>query len=238
MIAALLVAQAMAGQAPASAPAVAVAAPQATAATSANPSATTTPDQAASSYGPPAPVKPKPPLPIVTSAADRCPRSADPSGTEIVVCAPKVQPYRIDPDILAGKKAYRNSRRSAQAAPPYRGQDRSCAVVGPAGCIGAGAGINLLATIAVIGEIGQRLSKGQEIGSIFKTTPEMDEYQYYLAAKKEREAKEAEAKVKAAKAVAAAGATSGSPPASTPGGSAQPAEKSAATEKAPGGPPK
>jgi hypothetical protein len=219
MIVALLVAQATAGQALASAPAAAT-------------TTVATPDRSGSSYGPPAPVKPKPPLPIVSSAADRCPRSADPSGTEIVVCAPKVQPYRIDPDILAGKKAYRHSRRSAQATPPYRGRDRSCAVVGPAGCIAAAAGVNLLATIAVIGEIGERLSKGQEIGSIFKTTPEMDEYQYYLAAKKEREAKEAEARVKAAKAAAAAVA------ASKPAGEAQPAEKPAGTEKAPSASPK
>jgi hypothetical protein len=51
-----------------------------------------------------------------------------------------------------------------------------------------------------------RLSKGQEIGSMFETTPAKGEYQLYLEAKKEREAAEADkaAKAKAAAAQAAA----------------------------------
>jgi hypothetical protein len=40
-------------------------------------------------------------------------------------------------------------------------------------------GINLLAAAAPVTEISQRLSKGQEIGSIFVTDPQMSEYQYY-----------------------------------------------------------
>jgi hypothetical protein len=47
-----------------------------------------------------------------------------------------------------------------------------------------------------------RLSKGEEIGSMFRTTPEPTEYQLYLWAKQRREAREAE-KVAAAKAKAA-----------------------------------
>lgn len=57
-------------------------------------------------------------------------------------------------------------------------------------------GINLLAAAAPVTEISQRLSKGQEIGSIFVTAPQMSEYQYYQAARKEREAKEADKAVK------------------------------------------
>jgi hypothetical protein len=89
-------------------------------------------------------------------------------------------------------------------------KDRSCAVVGPAGCTFDPPGINLLAAAATIGEIADRLSKGKEIGSIFVTEPQMTEYQYYQAATKEREAKEAAAKAKkaaAARAAASAGAS-------------------------------
>jgi hypothetical protein len=61
--------------------------------------------------------------------------------------------------------------------------------------------INLLAAAATAAEMADRLSKGQEIGSMFVTDPQPSEYQLYLEAKKEREAKEA---AKAAKAKAAA----------------------------------
>jgi hypothetical protein len=52
----------------------------------------------------------------------------------------------------------------------------------------------------------QRLSKGQEIGSMFQTQPTSSEYQLYLEAKKQREEAEANkaAKAKAAAAQAAA----------------------------------
>jgi hypothetical protein len=52
-----------------------------------------------------------------------------------------------------------------------------------------------------------RLSKGQEIGSMFRTTPEMSEYELYQEAKRAREAKEADAAAAAAaRAKGAAGA--------------------------------
>jgi hypothetical protein len=47
-----------------------------------------------------------------------------------------------------------------------------------------------------------RLSKGEEIGSMFVTTPEPTEYELYVAAKKRREAEEAAAKAKKASAAA------------------------------------
>ena len=61
--------------------------------------------------------------------------------------------------------------------------------------------VDLIAVAAVAAQMGQRLSKGQEIGSMFETTPAHGEYQLYQEAKKRREAKEqadAAAKVKAA----------------------------------------
>ena len=79
-------------------------------------------------------------------------------------------------------------------------KDNSCTVVGPAPCMNAPM-INLLAAAATAAEMGARLSKGQEIGSMFVTDPHPTEYQLYVEAKKRREAAEAE---KAAKAKAAA----------------------------------
>jgi hypothetical protein len=43
----------------------------------------------------------------------------------------------------------------------------------------------------------ERLSKGQEIGSMFVTDPQMSEYEYYQLARKEREAKDSAAADKA-----------------------------------------
>jgi hypothetical protein len=70
--------------------------------------------------------------------------------------------------------------------------------------------VNLLAAAATLGEMSSRLSKGQEIGSMFITDPHPSEYQLYLEAKHDREAKEEEqaAKVAVAKAKAAAAAAS------------------------------
>jgi hypothetical protein len=73
-------------------------------------------------------------------------------------------------------------------------------VVGPAGCITA-PGINLLAAALTAAEMADRISKGEEIGSMFMTTPTPTEYDLYVEAKRQREAEESE---KAAKAKAAA----------------------------------
>jgi hypothetical protein len=62
--------------------------------------------------------------------------------------------------------------------------------------------VNLLAVAAVAAKISERLSNGQEIGSIFETTPSSSEYRLYLEAKKRREAKEAQAAATAAQAKA------------------------------------
>jgi hypothetical protein len=64
-------------------------------------------------------------------------------------------------------------------------------------------GINLIAAAATAAEMAERLSKGQEIGSMFVTDPQPSEYQLYKEAKAKREAEEAE---KAAKAKAKAAA--------------------------------
>lgn len=158
----------------------------------------------------PAPSKP-PPAQLQTKAPDRCPSlppTAQPG--EIVVCGQKPQGYRIDPDVMAARReAHRGGNRPKR---PDRMVDRSCAVVGAAGCIGANPGINLLGAALTAAEIASRLVKGQEIGSIFVTDPQRSEYQLYLEAKRDREGKEAEAAAaKAAKAKAAGAAQATAP---------------------------
>ena len=79
----------------------------------------------------------------------------------------------------------------------------------PAGCIGAGAGINLIGAALTAAEMASRLASGKEIGSMFVTDPSPSEYQLYLEAKHDREEREldkaAQARAKAANAEAAKG---------------------------------
>ena len=120
-----------------------------------------------------------------------------PSSREIIVCAPKPDGYRIDPDVMAAKKAKRQAL-AGRPKPPENFKDHSCKVVGAAPCMDAPA-VNLLAAAATAAEMAKRLSRGQEIGSMFVTDPQMTEYQYFQQARKEREAREAEKKAAAAK---------------------------------------
>src|SRR4051812_22498962 len=119
---------------------------QAAAATPAASSPAPAPAEAhASSYGPAAPPMPKPKA-VLASASDPCkmtePKDVSPDTTrEIVVCAPRVEGYRIDPDVLEAQRAKKNHTRPRR---PERLVDRSCETVGPMGCRD-GAGINLLA---------------------------------------------------------------------------------------------
>jgi len=137
-------------------------------------------------------------------ASDACPSSSG-DGTTIVICTQRPQGYRLNPDVMEAKRETRSAGRPVRpnGAPPP-----DCATVGPAPCVTAG--INLLAAAATAAEMAQRLSKGQEIGSMFVTDPTPDEYHLYLMAKQRREAEEAE---KAALAKAKAAAAAQAPPA-------------------------
>jgi hypothetical protein len=150
-----------------------------------------------------------PPAASNESCSNRTPAASDRS---IVICAPKTDGYRIDPDLLAARKAKKEAL-AGRPKPPNKMKDTSCTVVGPAPCMGAAAGINILGAMATAAEMAARLSKGQEIGSMFVTDPQPSEYQLYKEAKAAREAEEAEKKAKArAKAAAAAAAASPSGP--------------------------
>jgi hypothetical protein len=128
---------------------------------------------------------------------DSCP---PPSGDSqvIVVCTQRPQGYRIDPDIMEAKRELHSGGRPVKpgTAPPP-----DCATVGPLPC--AMAGINLIGAALTAAEMARRLAKGEEIGSMFKTDPQPNEYELYKMAKARREADEAEqAAAKKAKAKA------------------------------------
>ena len=144
------------------------------------------------------PAAPVPPQQATTEASKDCtPKAPDANSREVVVCVERPQGFRIDPDVLAAKKAKREAMRGRLKTPQEKLKDNSCTVVGAQGCIFEAPGINLLAAAATAAEISKRLAEGKEIGSVFVTDPQLTEYQYYQQAKKEREQKEEAAAVKA-----------------------------------------
>jgi len=177
---------------------------------------------AAPAYGPVTPPPPKPPeskppsksADEAAKADDRCaPPPPTTNDREIVVCAQKPQGYRLNPDVMETKREIRSGGRPKR---PERLKDTSCATVGPAGCIGAPM-INLLGAALTAAEMAARLSKGQEIGSMFVTDPQPTEYQLYQEAKRRREAKEAAAAAAAkAKAAPVPAKAAAAPAASSP----------------------
>ena len=115
-------------------------------------------------YGPVLPAPPKSPL--VKPVEDPCATARAPANAgEIVVCAQRPQGYRLNPDVLEAKREMRGGGRPK---PRNLMNDNSCASVGPMGCRG-GTGIDLLAAAATAAKMADRLSKGEEIGSMFVT---------------------------------------------------------------------
>ena len=130
----------------------------------------------------------------VTKAQDGCtdPRPKSDSG-QIVICAPKSDGYRLNPDVMEAKRELRGGGRKKR---PENFKDRPCAAgVGPAPCMTAG--INLIGAALTAAEMAKRVADGKEIGSMFVTDPHPSEYQLYVMAKARREAREAEAKAAA-----------------------------------------
>ena len=165
----------------------------------------------AEGHGPSAPPAPKP-TPVQLAAADPCKateaKDVNPDTREIVVCAPRVEGYRIDPDVLEAQRAKKNHTRPRR---PERLVDRSCESVGPMGCRD-GAGINLVAAAVTAATMIEKAVKGENVGEMFITDPQPDEYQLYLEAKHAREAREAEAAAIAAVKAKAAQANAAPPP--------------------------
>jgi hypothetical protein len=174
---------------------------------------TAAPAEAHASYGPAAPPRPRSKA-VLASAPDPCkttePKDVNPETREIVVCAPRVEGYRIDPDVLEAQRAKKNHTRPRR---PERLVDRSCETVGPMGCRD-GAGINLLAAAVTAATMIERAVKGENVGEMFITDPQPDEYQLYLEAKHAREVREAE-QAAALKAKAASAQAGAAPPTAT-----------------------
>ena len=146
---------------------------------------------AGAEYGPTLPPEPKPK--VKTAETDCVTPLPGADSREIVVCAQRPQGYRLNRDVM---EAHREKHSAGRPTPRETMKDDSCRTVGPMGCIGDGAGINVLAAAATLARMADRLSKGEEIGSMFETTPDPTEYDLYVAAKKRREAEEAAAKAK------------------------------------------
>ena len=164
----------------------------------------------APAYGP---TPPEPPRPAQTAASsgerDCMAQNKDPNAQQIVICAPKPQGYRLPPDVVEARRMKKQGDAGRPKSPHETYADQSCATVGPMGCRGTPA-INLIAVAAVAAKMADRLAKGQEVGSMFETTPASGEYALYREAKRKREEKEAEAqaaKVKAAAEAAQPGKT-------------------------------
>lgn len=152
-------------------------------------------------YGP-TPAAPAKAATVPSTERECAPQSTDPKANEIVVCAVKPQGYRLPPDIVEARRLKKQGDAGRPRNPHETYADRSCAT-GPMGCRGVPT-VDFLALAAVAAQISQRLAKGQEVGSVFKTTPSSSEYQYYLEAKREREDKEAKASAAAVQAKAQA----------------------------------
>ncbi|MEP6982097.1 MAG: hypothetical protein ABI853_00445 [Sphingomicrobium sp.] len=160
-------------------------------------------------YGPASTTAAAPAAAPVKEAQRECatPAVPDPNSREIVVCALRPQGYRLDPDVLEARRLKKKGEAGRPHNPHETYADHSCATVGPMGCRGQPM-IDIFTAAAALATMAQRLSKGQEIGSMFQTQPTSSEYQLYLQAKKQREEAEADkaAKAKAAAAQAAADA--------------------------------
>jgi hypothetical protein len=172
----------------------------------------------AAPYGPAPPPAPTPVSSPAKDAARECTDGAnkDPNSREIVVCAVRPQGYRLDPDVLAARRMKKQGDVGRARNPHESFANHDCATIGPMGCRGVPT-INLIQVASTLATMGDRLSKGQEIGSLFVTDPHPSEYQLYLEAKKRREAEQAD---KAAKAKQAA-AQAQSAPTQNPSGAAQ-----------------
>lgn len=148
--------------------------------------------------------------PSAKASAPQCsPPTPDPNSSQIVICAPKPQGYRIDPNVLEAKRQKKEAL-AGRPRPPENYKDHSCKVVGPSPCMDAPM-VNLLGAVATAAEMAQRLAKGEEIGSMFVTDPQPTEYQLYKEAKKRREEKEAEAAIKASRKATAAAESASAP---------------------------
>ena len=148
----------------------------------------------------PAAEEPKPPLTAETADDESC-KDARQQGTDtrtITICAQRPQGYRLNPDVMAAKRIKRTGRGAAPKQPENFKQD-SCATVGPMGCRGQGIFDIPSAAIATV-QMVAKAAKGEDVGKMFQTDKQLSEYELYLLAKAQREAREEEEAVAKARA--------------------------------------
>jgi hypothetical protein len=138
-------------------------------------------------YGPQVPPKPQPKVAAAPPAADRCADQRPRNDREIVVCAPRSDGYRLNPDVIEAKREAKNGGNRTNPPPSYK-DTTACGAVGPFGCTGTPA-INLIAVGMVLATMARRAATGGNVGAMF-VTPQKSEYDLYVEAKARREAKE------------------------------------------------
>ena len=147
----------------------------------------------AASYGPAAPAPPpKKAQTAATTAStsNSCvPGRRTSNPNEVVICAPRIEGYRLNPDVMEARREIHSGGRPTRPG-PMGARPRDCAV-GPWAC-GPQAGINLVGAALTAATILKKAVSGENVGQMFVTDPHPSEYQLYLAAKARREAREAE----------------------------------------------
>ena len=147
------------------------------------------------------PPPPAAPPPTVETATDQSCEEATKQSADtrtITVCAQRPNGYRLNPDVMAAKKVKRSGR-GAALKPHENFKQDECATVGPMGCRGQGVIDIPSAAIAAVQMVAKAV-QGENVGEMFKTDKQLSEYELYLLAKAEREAREEEelaAKVRA-----------------------------------------
>lgn len=144
----------------------------------------------AAGYGPAAPAPPPKKIAAAASSANSCvPGQRTSNPNEVVICAPRIEGYRLNPDVVEARREIRSGGRPTRPG-PMGARPRDCAV-GPFGC-GPQAGINLIGAALTAATMVKKAVNGENVGQMFVTDPHPSEYRLYLEAKARREAREAE----------------------------------------------
>ena len=131
-----------------------------------------------------------PPQEVDLTIRPRCAKQTA-SESDILVCARPSgdqSPYRLDPDVMLAAHAAAADKASGKARVPTA--QKSCSAT-PTGCGRDLAGLDLLNVAVVVGTMAVKAAKGEDWTKAFKVGGP-DEYQFYVQAKRRREAHDAE----------------------------------------------
>jgi len=144
----------------------------------------------------------QPPPASASTSREQC-RNATPSADkdEIVVCAERQEGYRINSDVLEANRATKQRGQRPRIVNNVERAPTLCDQIG--GCH-ALEQINIVNTALIAAQMLAKAAKGENVGHMFRTRPEATEYELYLEAKRQREAREAEIQAQERAAVEAA----------------------------------